>query len=126
MEPREVVERYLGEALCGDEPEAVAELVSSEELRRRTQHLRGAFPDLVVELLALLVDGPRVAAHFVARATHSGVFQGVPPTGRTCEAHCTAIYHVADGRIAEAWTTWDSLSLLEQLGAIERVRTVSA
>ncbi len=76
--------------------------------------------------IELLAEADRVATHFVARGTHQGVFEGVPPTGRAWETHCTAIYRVADGRIAEARMTWDSLSLLEQLGAITRAPTVSA
>ena len=119
MEPRDVVERYLEGAFEAD-------LVSSPELWQRTMHLRDAFPDLEVDTLALIAEGDRVAAHFVARGTHEGVYQGVPPTGRKWEANCTAIFHVSDGRIVEAWMTWDSLSLLEQLGAIARVEAVSA
>lgn len=119
MEPCEIVERYLGEGFEAD-------LVSSPELWQRTMHLRDAFSDLEVEVVALISEGARVAAHFIARGTHHGVYHGVPSTGRQCEAHCTAIYRVADGRIAEAWMTWDSLALLEQLGAVERVETVSA
>jgi hypothetical protein len=36
------------------------------------------------------------------------------------------VYRVRDDRISEAWVTWDHLSLLEQLAAVERVATVSA
>lgn len=119
MEPKEIARRYLEEGLC-------AELTSSPELHQRSVRIRRAFPDLTVEALEMLVEGDRVAAHFVARGTHEGVFQGVPPTRCEIEATCTAIYRVEDGLIAEAWTTWDSLGLLEQLGAVERVETVSA
>ncbi len=75
---------------------------------------------------ALLAEGDLVAAHVTARGTHEGLFNGVPPTGNEWEAHCTAIYRVEDGRIAEAWVTWDLLALMEQLDAVERVQTVSA
>lgn len=126
MKPTEIVSQYLENVLGGGEEIAASKFVSSPELRQRTLHLRDAFPDMEVETSALLAEGSTVAAHFVARATHEGVFQGVPPTGLEWEASCTAIFRVADGRIAEAWMTWDSLALLEQLGAVERVETVSA
>lgn len=119
MTPKGVVERYLRQGFAAD-------FVSSPELWQRTMRLRDAFPDLEVDVVALVTEGDRVAAHFAMRGTHDGVYHGVPSTGRQCEAHCTAIYRVADGRIAEAWMTWDSLGLLEQLGAVERVETVSA
>jgi steroid delta-isomerase-like uncharacterized protein len=126
MTPKQVVESYLADVLGGARPESAMELVSSDELRRRSLSLRGSFPDLQVEAVVLLAEGDLVAAHLVGRGTHLGLFQGVPPTGRTCEMRCTAVYGVENGRIAEAWVTWDQLSLMEQLGAVERVAAVSA
>ena len=120
LEPREIVQRYLDTAFGADQ------LVANVEHEQRTHHFRAAFPDLEVETLALLAEGDRVAAHFVARGTHHGLFNGVPPTGNEWEARCTAIYRVEEDRIVEAWVTWDLLALMEQLDAIERVQTISA
>ena len=61
---------------------------------------------------------PTRADAFVGRAEELQSLDGVVGHG----TH----FHVDDGRIVEAWMTWDSLSLLEQLGAIARVETVSA
>lgn len=122
---RVVVERYLAEVENGDDPD-LADLVASEELRQRVRSLRAAFPDLRIQTVVLLSENDLVAGHFIARGTHRGLFQGVPTTGQAWEAHCTAVYRVENDRIAEAWVTWDHLSLMEQLGAIRRVQTVSA
>ena len=46
--------------------------------------------------------------------------------GNAWDAPCTAVYRVESGRIAEAWVNWDLLALMEQVGAVERVQTVSA
>jgi len=73
-----------------------------------------------------VAEGDLVAAHLRARGTHLGLFQGAPPTGRQCEMRCTGIYRVEGERITEAFVTWDTLSLMEQLGAVERVAAVSA
>ena len=124
-QPKHVVERYLAEVLAGGVTDP-AELISSEEVRQRTNRFRTAFPDLGLETGPTFAAGELVAVHLVGRATQQGLFQGVPPTGRSWEAGCTAIYHVAGGRIADAWVNWDLLAVLEQLGAVERVRTVSA
>jgi len=126
MTQKQVVERYLTEVLTGAGPGSADEVISSEELRQRTRSFRTAFPDLEVETLIMLAEDDLVAGHFIGRGTHRGLFQGVPPSGRTWEARCTAVYRVESGRIADAWVTWDHLSLMEQLGAVERVRTVSA
>lgn len=126
MTPRDVVRRYLSEVLGGARPESADELLANDELERRTNRLRNAFPDLETETHVLLAEGGLVAAHFVGRGTHLGLYQGVPATGRAWEARCTAVYRIEGARIADAWITWDTLSLMEQLGAVERVATVSA
>lgn len=126
MGAKHVVERYLAEVITGAGAGPVDELISSDEVRQRTSHFRTAFPDLELATLVLLAESDLVAGRFIGRGTHHGPFQGVPPTGRTWEAHCNAIYRVEEGRIADAWVMWDQLSLLNQLGAVERVATVSA
>lgn len=126
MKPKDVVERYLAEVLTGAAPGRSGELICDASLRRRTVSLVEAFPGLEIATDVVLAEGDLVAAHFTARGTHRGLFNGVPPTGRQWEARCTAIYRVEDGRIAEAWINWDLLALMEQLGAVERVQTVSA
>jgi predicted ester cyclase len=78
------------------------------------------------ETLVLVAEGDLVAGHFTGRGTHHGVFQGIPRAVEPWEASCTAIYRIEDDRIADGWVTWNHLSLLHQLGAVERVSTVSA
>ena len=126
MTPKQVVRRFVDEVLNGARPGSADELVSSDELLQRVERLRSAFPDLEVETRLLLGESDLVAGHFVGRGTHAGLFQGVPATGRSWEAACTAVYRVEDGQIADAWVTWDQLALMEQLAAVQRVATVSA
>jgi predicted ester cyclase len=126
MQPRHVVERYLAEVLNWAGPTRPEDLISNKALRQRAIAFCSAFPDLEVMTHALLVEGDLVAAHLTGSGTHMGLFHGVPPTGRAWEADCIAVFRVADGRMAEAWVNWDLLTLMDQLGAVERVRTVSA
>jgi predicted ester cyclase len=117
MTPTQVVRRYL----AGEE-----ELLADETLRQRDEAFRSAFPDAESTAMQVMAEGDLVAVHLTSRGTHLGTFQGCPPTGREWTATCTAIYRVEAGRIAEAWINWDWLAVLEQLGGVERVETVSA
>jgi predicted ester cyclase len=117
MTAREVVEHHL----AGEEG-----LVADETRRRRDQAFRAAFPDAEVSAEVVVAEGDLVSAHLTGRGTHLGTFRGCPPTGREWNATCTAIYRVESGRIAEAWINWDWLAVMEQLGTVERVETVSA
>ena len=43
---------------------------------------------------------------------------GVAPTGKQVTVTGITISRIADGKIAEEWTNWDTLGMLTQLGAI--------
>ena len=117
---RAVVERYLREVLGGSGPATSEELISNAVLRQRADIFRAAFPDLLVRPHLIVVDGEYVAVHLSGRATHRGLFQGVPATGRTWTASCSALFRVLHGQIADFWINWDQLAILEQLGAHSR------
>ena len=73
------------------------------------------FPDYHWDLRHLMVDGDRIAAHFVDTGTHRGEAFGVPATGRSVRTQEFAFYRLAGGRIAEVWVTADNLALLRQI-----------
>lgn len=123
---QDVVLRYVQEVLSGQGPATSRDLVSNETFRQRVETFRSAFPDLVVIPHVVVSNGEYVAVHASGRGTHRGIFQGVPPTGRTWSATCSALYRVENGRIADFWVNWDLLTILEQLGAIQRSAGASA
>ena len=123
---RTIVERYVREILSGNGPATAEDLISNDTLRQKDYAFRSAFPDLRVISQQLIVDDDLVGLSATGRGTHRGIFQGVPPTGRRWSATCTAIYRVADGRIADFWINWDLLSIMEQLGAVRRPPGASA
>jgi predicted ester cyclase len=43
---------------------------------------------------------------------------GVEATGKPIEVDAISIFRIADGQIAEEWTVWDALGLLQQVGAV--------
>jgi len=77
-----------------------------------------AFPDYRIELEGTVTEGNLVAARFTTRATHTGPFMGIQPTGRPVEWVGNDIYRVEGDRIAEEWFCEDLLSVLRQVGAV--------
>jgi predicted ester cyclase len=77
-----------------------------------------AFPDIQYTLNDLLAERDWVVARFTARGTQTGVFQGIPATGKAVAMSAIALYHVAAGKVVEQWLEYDMLGLLQQLGAI--------
>ena len=77
---------------------------------------RSAFPDLHVTADLIIAEGDLVAVRWTARGTNTGAGNGIPATGRKVEVSGTAIFRFVDGKIAEEWTSANTLGLLKQLG----------
>jgi predicted ester cyclase len=43
---------------------------------------------------------------------------GVPPTGREITVAGITYSRIADGKAREAWIIWDTLAMMQQLGAV--------
>lgn len=69
--------------------------------------LRGAFSDLEVEVEILVESADRVAWQRTVRGTHTGSFQGFPPTNREIVWRDMVTSRLRDGRIAEEWAVSD-------------------
>ncbi len=77
-----------------------------------------AFPDLMYTINDIVAEGDRVVIRVTNTATHKGVFQGIPPTGKQISFTGVDIFRVTDGKIQEEWSSPDVLGLMQQLGAI--------
>jgi predicted ester cyclase len=77
------------------------------------------FPDLRMEVAAVVGDGDLVAVRVMSRGTNTGMFNGViPPTGREFHAEQSHWYRVEGGRLAEHWAVRDDLRSMQQLGLV--------
>lgn len=43
---------------------------------------------------------------------------GIAATGRSIEVEAISVFRIDRGKIAEEWTVWDALGLLQQVGAV--------
>jgi steroid delta-isomerase-like uncharacterized protein len=77
---------------------------------------RTAFPDLTMAVDLVVAERDLVAVRWTARGTNTGTGNGLPATGKRVEITGTTIFRFVDGKIAEEWTSGDSLGLLRQLG----------
>jgi steroid delta-isomerase-like uncharacterized protein len=62
--------------------------------------------------------GDRVFVRWIGSGTHVGELNGIAPTGATISIEALAMFRIADGKIAEEWTVYDALGLLQQIGAL--------
>lgn len=81
------------------------------------QAVQEMFSDVEYTTEDLIAEGDRVVQRWTFRATHAGVFIGLPPSGKTITAAGISIFRIADGKIVEHWAFADDLGFLHQLGA---------
>ncbi len=80
--------------------------------------IRAAFPDMHHSLDPQIAEGDRVVTPLTFRATHQGELQGIPASGKRVEMRSVNIHRILSGKIAEAETVADMMSLMQQIGAI--------
>lgn len=95
------------------------EIVGIEGFRAFFHGFRQAFPDIHVEVTDTISEGDKVVANCRVTATHSGDGFLMPATGKPVEFTGVCIVRVSDGKIAESWNSFDFLTLMQQLEAIE-------
>ena len=66
----------------------------------------------------MVAEGDKVAVRLNVTGTHKGEFQGIPPSGRKLSIDEMAFLTIIDGRITEGWITSDTMSFMQQIGAI--------
>jgi predicted ester cyclase len=77
------------------------------------------FPDLRLTVEAAVGEGDLVAQRIHFEGTHTGVFQGLPPTGKKVSFEGLELNrHGDNGQVVEHWFQLDALSLLQQVGMI--------
>jgi len=79
---------------------------------------KGSFPDLTHVVDEIIAEGDTVAVRWTVQGTHRGDFQGIPATGKTVNLSGLTVHHLRDGKICETWLSFDSMELLQKLGAI--------
>ena len=77
-----------------------------------------AFPDLQLTVEDAVGEGDLVAQRVHFAGTHTGEFQGLPPTNKKVAFSGLELNRFVDGRVAEHWFQMDSLTLLQQLGLV--------
>ncbi len=79
---------------------------------------RRAFPDLHFTIEDQVAEREKIVTRYIVQGTHLGPMMGIPATGKQGTITGIDIYRITDGQIEEAWSNWDTLGLLQNLGVI--------
>ena len=76
------------------------------------------FSGFTVHIDDIVAEGGKVFSRGRFSGTHTGVFNGIPATGKSFSAGFIDEWLIKDGKLGENWVQMDMFSLLQQLGAI--------
>ena len=102
----------------GHDPALPEPLRGVDAFKMQVAGYRAAFSDLQFTVEEQVAEGDRVVTRWTATGTHDGDLLGIAPTGTMGTTTGISINRVADGKVAEDWTNWDALGLMQQLGAV--------
>ena len=86
--------------------------------RAKVSAFISAFPDLQITYQHMIAEDDLVAGRFVLSGTHQGEFGGIAPTGKSVRVTGHDLLRLRDGKVCEHWLELDTLTLMQQLGAV--------
>ena len=112
----DVVEELFAPDYKHHDPANPDVIVGNEGVRRHIQTLRGAFPDITIQIEDMVAQGDKVVIRWTANVTHTGDYFGIPPTGKSATITGMNTWQVQDGKAVEGWVNRDDVGLMQQLG----------
>jgi len=92
----------------------------AEAFRAFATRFRRAFPDVRITVVAELQDGDMIASRWTATMTHTGDDLGIEPTGKRVGVTGMSMARIQNGVLVEGWNNWDTMALMEQIGALHQ------
>jgi len=116
-----LVRRYFDErwnhgsvAICD---ELLAPSMDIQGQKAYVTSMLAAYGDAQLAILDLIAEGDQVAIHWRFSGIHRGEHMGVAATGKPVSFAGIALLRVIDGKIVDDIAYWDSLEIMQQLGA---------
>ena len=91
-----------------------------DEAKQSIAGYRDAFPDIHITIEDIFEAGDKVCMRWTGEGTFENEFMGLQPTGRKSDPvrGISIDRFDADGKVAESWGQWDTLTLMRNVGAI--------
>ena len=130
-EQNKAVARRFFEALEANDQAALKELLAPdlvahhsgmpgaltrEAVLQGISMFKAAFSEQQYTIEDQIAEGDKVANLTTWRATQTGEFQHLPPTGERVTVSGISIERINNGKIVERWLNMDQMGLMQQLG----------
>lgn len=112
----EVIDEVFAPGFVNHDPSA-HQVRNAKALKRWIERLRTAFPDMHMTIEDMIAERDRVVVRWSWTGTHTGFYGSIPPSYNAVTLHGVTIERFVDGKIAEAWWSYDGSAMMLQIGA---------
>jgi steroid delta-isomerase-like uncharacterized protein len=100
----------------------------TEAAKQQVATYREAFPDLEITIEEIFAAGDKVVTRWSGNGTFKNPLMGQQPTGERGDPvlGITIDRFDDDGKIAESWTQWDTMTFLRNIGVVPEGAAASA
>jgi steroid delta-isomerase-like uncharacterized protein len=113
-----VFDELISSDYVGHDPALPEPIRGPQGAKDNFKQYSDAFEGAQITVVDQIAEGDAVATRWQGRGRHTGELMGVPPTGKEVVVEGLNITRLRDGKIIEEWSNWDTLGMLQQIGAI--------
>ena len=93
-----------------------SDVVGIDSARAYYANYLTGFSNITFSIKDVFGQGDKLVKYWNFKGTHTGVFFGIPPTGKTVSLDGTTLVRMANGKIAEERDFFDNMDFMTQLG----------
>lgn len=114
----EVLDEVISSDYVGYDPALPEPLRGPQGAKDNVNQYRSAFEGAQITVKEQIAEGDLVSTRWEGRGTHTGELMGIGPTGKEVVVSGLTLSRLEGGKIVEEWTNWDTLGMLQQIGAV--------
>ena len=113
-----VVDELVDSKYVGHDPSLPEPLHGPSDFKANIATYRAAYSDARITVDEQIAEGDRVATRWTGRGKHDGDLMGVTPTGKQVTVSGLTLSRLANGKVIEEYTNWDTFGMMQQLGVV--------
>jgi predicted ester cyclase len=114
----DIADELVSPDYIGHDPALPEPIRGPQGVRENFDRYREGFEGATIKVIDAIAEGDLVSVRWEGRGRHTGEIMGFGPTGKDVVVTGQTFARVRDGKIVEDWTNWDTLGMLQQIGAI--------
>jgi len=113
-----VVDELIDRNYVGYDPSIPEPRRGPDSFKENVSTYREAYSDARITVDDQITEGDRVATPWTGRGKHDGDLMGVAPTGKQVKVSGLTLSRLANGKVIEEYTNWDTFGMMQQLGIV--------